>query len=282
MFKHRSCRSWPALVLGLVVVLIQPASANANTSANLLVNGDAELQLCTNDWTAQTSIPGWRVIRGAASVLCYSAFNFTNVTPVTPSNVPAGKALFAAPGADTAMEQSVDVSAAATAIDSGTVEFSLSGWLGGWSNRPERATLTAVFLGASGQSTGAPVAIADVDAQARGNVTGLVQRAVEGVVPPSTRQITVTVQFLSGMTSFQNAYADNISLTLTGSVAGLAPAAAAPPASSIPALDHVYVLMMENTNYADVIHTTGNTVTIDPQMPFFASLASSGVILSNM
>jgi Phosphoesterase family len=282
MLKHRFCRSWPVPILGLVMALIQPASANANTSANLLVNGDAELQLCTNDWTAQTSIPGWRVVRGAASVLCYSAFNFTNVTPATPSNVPAGNALFAAPGADTAMEQSVDVSAAATAIDSGTVAFTLSGWLGGWANRPERATLTAVFLNASGQSTGAPVVIADVDAQARGNVTGLVQRAVDGVVPPSTRQITVTVQFLSGMTSFQNAYADNISLTLTGSVTGLAPAAATPPASSIPALDHVYVLMMENTNYADVIATTGNTVTIDPQMPFFASLAKSGVILSNM
>jgi hypothetical protein len=282
MLKLRFCRSHLAPVLGLVAVLIEPAIANAATSANLLVNGDAELQLCTNDWTAQTSIPGWRVIRGAASVLCYSAFNFTEVTPATPSNVPAGNALFAAPGADTAMEQSVDVSAAATAIDSGTVTFNLSGWLGGWSNRPERATLTAVFLNATGQSTGTPVVIANVDAQARGNVTGLVSRAVDGVVPPSTRQITVTVQFLSGMTSFQNAYADNISLTLTGSVSGLVPAAAVPPPASIPALDHVYVLMMENTNFADVIQITGNTVTFDPQMPFFASLAKSGVILNNM
>jgi hypothetical protein len=282
MLKHRFCQWCLAPVLGLVTALIQPAMANASTTANLLVNGDAELQLCTNDWIAQSSIPGWRVIRGGASVLCYSAFQFAEVTPATPSNGSAGNALFAAPGADTAMEQSVDVSAAATAIDSGTVTFSLSGWLGGWSNRPESATLTAVFLNATGQSTGTPVVIADVDAQARGNVTGLVQRAVDGVVPPSTRQITVTVQFLSGMTSFQNAYADNISLTLTGSVSGLAPAAAVPPPASIPALDHVYVLMMENTNYADVFHTTGNTVTVDPQMPFFASLAKSGVILSNM
>jgi len=282
MLKHRFCRSWLVPVLGLVAGLLQQAAANASTSGNLLVNGNAELQLCTNDWTAQTSIPGWRVIRGAASVLCYSAFKFANVTPVTPSNIPAGNALFAAPGADTAMQQSIDVSAAAGAIDAGTVSFSLSGWLGGWGNRPERATLTAVFLDATGQSTGAPVVIADVDAQARGNVTALVERAVDGVVPPSTRQISVTLQFLSGMTSFQNAYADNISLTLTGSVAGLAAAAAVPPPASIPALDHVYVLMMENTNYADVIHTAGNKVTIDPQMPFFATLASSGVILSNM
>jgi Phosphoesterase family len=282
MLKRRFHGASFAPVLAFAATLIQPAVANASTSGNLLVNGNAELQLWTNDWTAQTSVPGWRVIRGAASVLCYSAFNLAQVKPATPSNAAAGEALFGAPGADTAMEQSVDVSAAAAAIDSGTVGFNLSGWLGGWANRPERATLTAVFLGASGQSTGAPVIIADVDAQARGNVTGLVQRAVNGVVPPGTRQITVTVQFLSGMTSFHNAYADNISLTLSGNVTGLAAVAAVPPPATIPALDHVYVLMMENTNYADVIHATGTTITIDPQMPFFASLVSSGVILSNM
>jgi hypothetical protein len=222
------------------------------------------------------------VVRGAASVLCYSAFNYAQETPVTPLNVPAGKALFGAPGADTAMEQIVDVSAASAAIDSGTVGFSLSGWLGGWRDQPGRATLTALFLDGTGHSTGAPVVIADVDARARRNLTGLVQREVDGLVPPATRQINVTVQFLSGMTSFHNAYADNISLTLGGEVKGVVPAAAVPPAASIPALDHVVVLMMENTNYADVIHTSGASVTIDSRMPFLASLARSGVILSNM
>ena len=79
MLKRRFHEAWFAPVLGFAAMLIQPAVGNASTSGNLLVNGDAELQLCTNDWTAQTSIPGWRVIRGAASVLCYSAFNFARV-----------------------------------------------------------------------------------------------------------------------------------------------------------------------------------------------------------
>jgi len=131
MLKCRFHGASFAPVLAFAATLIQPAVANASTSGNLLVNGNAELQLCTNDWTAQTSVPGWRVIRGAASVLCYSAFNLAQVKPVTPSNAAAGEALFGAPGADTAMEQSVDVSAAAAAIDSGTVGFNLSGWLGG-------------------------------------------------------------------------------------------------------------------------------------------------------
>ena len=269
------------ILLGLSAALIRAALAGTPVTPNLLVNGDAEAQRCTDDWTAQTSVPGWRVTRGAASVLCYSAFGYTGEQPVLPTAGSPGKALFTAPGTDTAMEQSVDVSAAATAIDRGTVGFALSGWLGGWDARPERATLTGTFVDANGNATGHPVTIASVDAKARSNVTALVQREVDGSVPPGTRRIIVTVQFLSGMESYSNAFADNLTLTLNGGTGTLAPAALAPPAPTMPALDHVYVLMMENTNAADVVQVSGDTATVMPQMPFTASLASGGVVLSN-
>ncbi|HEX4160317.1 MAG TPA: alkaline phosphatase family protein [Rhizomicrobium sp.] len=271
------------LALAVAAGVFRSAGAGAGTTPNLLVNGDAELQSCTKDWTAQTSIPGWRVVRGAASVLCYSAFKFTGQTLITPPHKPGGKALFGAPGADTEMEQIVDVAAAGAGIDKGRVRFDLAGWLGGWSNRPERATLTAVFLGADGTAIGRPVVITNAGAQARHGETRLLERRAEGLVPPGTRRIAITVQFLSGLESFHNAYADNLSLKLKGPVDGLAPGTAMPPASNIPALDHVYVLMMENTNYADVFHTDGSgVVTVDPHMPYFAALAKSGVILANM
>src|SRR5271167_897480 len=159
MFRMTSCLSCIAAAAVTTVMLVMPASAGEKTR-NLLINGDAELQLCTNDWDAQTSVPGWRVLRGAASVLCYSAFGLAEETPVLPTNLPAGQALFGAPGADTEMEQVVDVAAAAAAIDSRTVGFHLSGWLGGWRDRPERATLTAVFLDEEGKATGGPIVIA--------------------------------------------------------------------------------------------------------------------------
>lgn len=273
---HQFC-----ILFGLSPLLIGEALASTPVTPNLLVNGDAEAQRCTVDWTAQTSVPGWRVTRGAASVLCYAAFDYTGEAPVLPSSGSGGAALFTAPGADTAMEQSVDVSAAASAIDHGTVGFALSGWLGGWDARPESATLTASFIDASGNATGNPVTIADVDAKARNNVTALVRRQAGGVVPAGTRQIIVTVQFLSGMESYSNAFADNLSLTLNGSISGLAPAILAPPAATVPALDHVYVLMMENTNNADVVQVGANTATVMPQMPYTASMARSGVVLSN-
>ena len=271
------------IAAGAVAVGMLATSASAGeTTHNLLINGDAELKHCTNDWDAQTSIPGWRVLRGAASVLCYSAFGLAGETPVLPTNLRAGQALFGAPGADTEMEQVVDVAAAAAAIDRRTVGFHLSGWLGGWRDRPERAILTAVFVNGEGNATGDPVVISDADAQARNYATGLVARDVNGLVPVDTRRIVVTVQFLSGMASFHNAYADNLSLTLNGNVHGLAPAAATPPPSRVPTLDHVYVLMMENTNYADVFHINGTTVTADARMPFVASLVGKGVVLNNM
>jgi hypothetical protein len=259
-----------------------PLVANAATTGNLLINGNAEQLRCTSDWTAQSTVPGWHVLRGAASSLCYQAFTYAQVKPVTPRPSDAGEALFAAPGADTAMEQSVDIGAAAAAVDRNGVSYSLSGWLGGWRDRPERATLTAIFLDANGNATGSPVVIADADADARGKVTGLVAREASGVVPGGTRQIVVTVHFLSGPTSFHNAYADNISLTLSGDVDGLAAAALAPPDSRVPPLDHVYVVMMENTNYADIVHTHAGAVTVDSRMPFLASVAQNGVTLTNL
>src|ERR1700758_3002749 len=137
------------ILLGLCAALIQAAFGGTPVTVNLLVNGDAEAQRCTDDWTAQTSVPGWRVTRGAASVLCYSAFGYTGETPVLPAKGRAGKALFTAPGTDTAIEQSGGVGAAAAGIDRGPVGFALWGWLGGGDERSERATLTASFVDAN-------------------------------------------------------------------------------------------------------------------------------------
>ncbi len=265
-----------------LLVLSVPCSAQ-DLSANLLVNGDAEAHRCTSDWTAQTSVPGWRVVRGAASVLCYDAFAFSGAVPNLPTDLPSGNALFAAPGIDSAMEQAVDVGTAGPAIDRGAVLYELSGWLGGWSDRVESAVVTAVFLNASGEAMGPPAVLADPDSSVQAAPAGLVARRTQGHVPVGTRTITVTVDFPSGMVSFQNALADNLQLRLSGAGASLSPAALqAPSALAVPSLDHVYIVMMENTNYADVVHGDPGALSIDTRMPFLASLARNGVLLSDM
>jgi hypothetical protein len=266
----------PALI-ALLAGAGAAAHASPVTTANLVRNGDAEWHACTGDWTAQTPVPGWRVLRGAASVLCYSAFTLAAEAPELPDAGQAGKALLSAPGADTAIEQDVDVAAAGAAIDAGGVQFALAAWLGGWRDQPERALVTAVFLDARRHATGDPVVLADGAAPRR---TGLRACRLDGAVPPGTRRIVLTVQFPGAMNSYANAYADNIRLTLRGEVSDLHPAGTVAPPAAIPPLDHVLVAMMENTNYADVVRTRAGA--IDPHMPFLASLARQGVILGNL
>jgi hypothetical protein len=50
----------------------------------------------------------------------------------------------------------------------------------------------------------------------------------------------------------------------------------------VPPLDHVYIVMMENTNYADIVHDDGRSATIDARMPFLAAAARKGVLLTDM
>jgi hypothetical protein len=265
------------------LLMFSVPGAAQDLGKNLLVNGDAEAHRCTSDWTAQSPVPGWRVVRGAASVLCYGAFASTGVAPNLPANAAAGNALFAAPGIDSAMEQTVDVHPAASAIDSGAAVYELSGWLGGWSGREQSAIVTAVFLNDRGEATGTPAVLSDSDLSAHSSLTGMAALRTDGNVPVGTRTITVTVDFPSGAVSFQNALADDLQLRLGGAGVRLSPATLQPPpADSVPPLDHVFIVMMENTNYADVVHGDAPALSVDEHMPFLASLAQDGVLLTDM
>jgi hypothetical protein len=283
--NHVQAGAW-IVAITLCVILGGGASADAAETGdvlahNLLANGDAEAHRCTSDWTAQTPVPGWRVVRGAASVLCYDAFVSTGESPALPSKTSGGHALFVGPGIDSAIEQSVDLSGAARATDGGALDYQLAAWVGGWAGRSESALVTAVFLDGLGHATGAPVVLADPGASLRGNRTALVSLAHSGKLPSGTRRITVTVDFPSGFSSYQTAFADNISLTLGPAGAGVRASVLLPPRSVVPPLDHVYVVMMENTNFADVVHTHAGSFSIDARMPFLESMARSGVLLTD-
>jgi hypothetical protein len=260
----------------LAATLASCANALAATTDNLVVNGDAEAHRCTPDWSAQTPVPGWTVLHGAASVLCYEAFARAHEKPELPSANRAGHALFAAPGADTSIGQQVDVRVAAAAIDAGGLGWELSAWLGGWRGSVP-ASLTAIFLGEDGHATGAPVVLGGGAARAR---TGLSARAARGLVPAGTRSVLLELMLPGGALSFGDSYGDNIRLQFMGDVGALAAPALAPPAPAGVALDHVFVVMMENTNHADVTGPDGRPLA--SRMPYLAALAREGVTLSQM
>ncbi len=261
-------RLWTAAAgaaLLITSLLVNAPAASAATSANLIVGGDGEAGHCTTDWHAATTMPGWTVVSGSPDIVCYSTGTFTH--PASPATGTS----FLAPGdqGDGSITQTANVSSAATAIDGGSVTYNLSGWLGGWTNYAGYATVTATFLNAAGSAIGTAASLPTVTAANRGNTTGFLARSATGSVPKLTRGIRVTVGFVKS--SGESGYADNLSLTLSTAVT--APTLTQ-PASVVPAFDHVFIVMMENTDYNEVVNDPADT-------PYVHSLMSAGTSMAN-
>jgi Phosphoesterase family len=256
------------ILIGVVAISgMSTSSAVATTSGNLLVDGDGESGKCTSDWSAVTTVPGWTVVQGNPALVCYSITSFT-----TPSSPAPGAAFIAdGPYGDSELAQTVNVSSAATAIDAGGVTFNLSGWLGGYTIYSGQTVVNATFLDANGNVLGTPAQLSGVTAAARSSKTEFLAKSASGAVPAKTRYIDVTVNFVNTSGSTNVGYTDNLSLTLSTPVT--APALSI-PASAVPAFDHVFVVMMENTSYTQVIGDTTDA-------PFINSLAAQGTLLSN-
>ncbi|MBF9070727.1 alkaline phosphatase family protein [Streptacidiphilus fuscans] len=272
MRMRRSALGGLLALLGTLIVATpapaQAAGSAAGSSGNLIVNGDAEAGgFCSNDWSAATTVPGWTVQSGGINVMCQSVGSFGYPSD---GNTP-GKAFFA-PGnfGDGSMSQNVDVSSAATAIDRGGVHYDLSGWLGGWTVYGGYVAVSLHFQDANGNPVGATAKLPTVSATDRGLLTKFLARSATGSVPVGTRHIQVEVQFLD--TTDETGYLDNLALTLDTPVA--APKPLAPPVSKVPGYDHVFTVMMENTDYSEIMNDPADT-------PFIHSLMAKGATMTD-
>ncbi|WP_194914826.1 alkaline phosphatase family protein [Catenulispora rubra] len=245
------------------------ASAKAATSANLLVDAGAEdAAQCSSNGLDGMTMPGWTIVSGDPNAVCYGASGYPDAS--TPGSSNRGNQFFAGGGTGNSdLAQTVDVSAAASAIDAGGVPFGLSGWLGGYAGQNDRVGMTATFLNASGSALGS-AAIAPVTNSDRGNVTDFLQRSATGTLPAGTRSVKVDLAFTWTAGDTTDGYADDLSLTVGASVS--APALTA-PASAVPGYDHVFVVYMENEDYSGIV---GNT----SQAPYINSLLPKGTSLS--
>ncbi|WP_159047850.1 alkaline phosphatase family protein [Streptomyces sp. WM6378] len=264
---RRRLLSWGLALLGLLIFSPPPAHA-AGGSGNLIVNGDAEAGgYCTDDWAAATTVPGWTAQAGGVNVMCHTAGSFGLPSD---GNAP-GKAFFG-PGnfGDGSMSQTVDVSSAAAAVDGGGVSYNLSGWLGGWTTYSGYAAVSLHFQDANGRPLGSIAKLPTVSASDRALATKFLARSTTGPVPAGTRSIQVEVQFLS--TSHETGYVDNLSLTLNTPVT--APAPLTPPVSKVPGYDHVFMVMMENTDYSAIMNDPTDT-------PYLHSLMDQGATMTD-
>ena len=216
-FVSASERCWRSLFLWA-----SPATpAQQSPQGNLLVNGDAEAGPGETDTVSANCPPSWSCFGGIPA-------GFPNVTAVRygtfgVAGTDAGAAMggglnFFAGGPATeldGMSQVVGLSGIASEIDTGLVQVTVSGFLGGFGSEDDDA-----FLNAYPRDTNAvqllPVEAPLVSRFDRNDQTALLARSATGALPPGTRSILVRVLFRRQAGTYLDGYADNLSLTLSG------------------------------------------------------------------
>jgi len=200
-------------VWALVLLCAGPVLAGpAKLGVNLIRDGGAESAAGTDGYTV-VAIPKWKT-KGSLTAVLWGASGFPTADDAGPKK--RGLNFFAG-GPDnpkSSVTQRINLSALASDIDSGSVGFELLGYLGGFSDQNDHATLSATFLDAAGQSLGSSELPAVLAAD-RGGVSGMLKRSAQGPVPVGTRAAMIVLTMTRTDGSYNDGYADGLSLVLS-------------------------------------------------------------------
>lgn len=178
------------------------AQASVDFGQNLITNGDAESGV--GSWTA---FDGYDLFQSVS-------YGSNWVLPTQPGPADRGTKMFTGVGAQSAGYQIVDLSGLSL---SGSVNYSLTGWLGGWQAQGDNALLYVSFLDITGNEIG-HAAIGPVTPADRGNQTGLFFQQDLGTLPVGVSKVmfSLSMERLGG--GDNDGYADNLSFVLTSAV----------------------------------------------------------------
>jgi hypothetical protein len=204
--------------LGAASLAIAGSGGAAATTVgiNLLVNGDAEAGPGSGSGNDIEPVPGW-FTTSAFTVVQYGAPDFP--TPAVSAAIGGGANFFAG-GPDTffsSATQTIDVSDLAPIIDAGGETTTLSGFLGGFDGQDDEMIVTASFLDSMAVTLGA-ISIGPVTEPDRDGLTTLLFRSISGTIPEGTRFIQVQMDAMRIEGSYDDGYADNLSLVVGGRV----------------------------------------------------------------
>ena len=199
------------LVTGAVALVAAPGAFGVG-GLNLVQNGSAELGTVAPDDSSIVAPTGWTT-SGNFTAALYGASGL----PGADATVAGGKALFAGgpSNASSTATQTVAVpSSWVKVVRAGRAKATISAALGGWEGQGDAATVTYLFLDASGSSIGS-ARIGPISAAQRGSVTKLLPVSKVISVPAGTRSVKVTIAAIRGSGSYNDGYADNVSLRLS-------------------------------------------------------------------
>lgn len=205
----------PAIDLGAFEAPGVPGPPPPPPAGNLLTNPGADAAAGAGDATTDVAIPGWTTTPAFTAVAYGASGGFPDTAEGTRI---AGGANFFAGGPQTpssTARQTVDVGGAATDIDAGRVSARLAADLGGFATNADAATVSATFRDAANAELGT-VTVGPVSAVERGGASIFLRRETTAAVPAGTRRVEVTITAVNagGPLTYNDAYADNLSLTL--------------------------------------------------------------------
>jgi hypothetical protein len=205
------------LTVGILLAMAGSASAVLPTG-NIVVNGDAEAGPAATNATDAPAPAGWQQLPNFTAVAYGSGGAFPSTSIAGP--IGGGRNFFAGGpdsgfGPASAIFQDIDLSGAAPEIDAGDITATLSADLGGSGTQGDQASVVAVYDDAAG-TTGAGSALQPVTPDDRNGVTGFVHRTNCVAIPPGVRtaHVQVTAERKSG--TYNDGYADNVSIRLSG------------------------------------------------------------------
>lgn len=193
-----------------------PNKAFALAGKNLISNGDAESGPGTDGATRATSIPGWTT-SGTFNVVAYNSPNeFPGDSTPGPNN--RGKNFFfgGSEGDHSSATQIIDLTNASPIFATRQISYTFSAWLGGTSGQNDHVELSAQFLGA-GDAVLATATLPKILDSDRQGETELLFVKTSDLVPAGTTKIKIVMNMIRTDGSDNDAYADNLSLTLNAS-----------------------------------------------------------------
>jgi hypothetical protein len=283
MRDTRAVRSLRTLAVGAVTIgaLLLAGPLGATTSAipsgNLVKNPGAEESAGTI-YDIVVAPAGWTTT-GALSAWTYGALG-DRPDKAFAASIGGGASFFSGgpggiAGVPTA-SQTIDVSGAAVEIDAGEVAATLSALIGGYTVSEDLARVDALFYDAAGTRLG-DVHIGPVNRDDRKRLTVLLPRSATAAVPKHTRRIDVVISVAVDNNGKNQAYVDNISLSL----AKASPAAPTTTTATLAAAcsGKTLVVTVRPAAGSKVTSVTflvnGKAVAIDKKAPFTARIGTS-------
>jgi uncharacterized RDD family membrane protein YckC len=206
-----------AVIATLVTMGLVSIALLGPLGRNLIVNGGAEAASGAANGSVAPRLPGWTRTGNFTAIPYNSHDSEGNLFPTFSDSGPSDRGMdFFAGGPDSDVSgavQTVDVSDVGLILDTGKVSYTLSAWLGGWQQQDDHVQLTVQFLGANGKVL-AEVSLPVVLASERGGKTALLRKTASGSVPAGTRRVRVDVEMVREAGTYNDGYADDLSLLL--------------------------------------------------------------------